>query len=68
MGLLEYAPESIRMSVSMAVMVPSRVAPILTRVSAEETGPVARNTSSRLMTIFTGRPDLRASTAATGST
>jgi hypothetical protein len=32
-----------------------------------EVGPVARNTSSRLMTRRTGRPALRESASATGS-
>ena len=33
----------------------------------EEVGPEARNTSSRVMVIFTARPDLRDSASATGS-
>jgi hypothetical protein len=41
--------------------------PILTSIEVETVGPVARNTSSRLITIFTGRPDFRASSSATGS-
>ena len=36
-------------------------------IDAPEVGPVALNTSSRLITIFTGWPDLRASMTATGS-
>ena len=48
-------------------MVPSFFAPILTVLIEPEVGPVARNTSSRVITIFTGRPDFFASSAATGS-
>ncbi len=49
-------------------MVPSRLAPIFTVMDEPEVGPVALNTSSRLIVIFTGWPDLRASSTATGST
>ncbi len=62
------APACSLNSPSAAVIVPSRLTPILTVIDEPEVGPVARNTSSRLITIFTGRPDLRASTTATGST
>ena len=48
-------------------MVPSRFMPIFTSIEVEEVGPVARSTSSRVITIFTGRPALRASASATGS-
>ncbi len=48
-------------------MVPSRFMPIFTSIEVEEVGPEARSTSSRLITIFTGRPALRASASATGS-
>ena len=37
-------------------MRPSRVAPILMRVWLPGAGPVPRNTSSRVITIFTGWP------------
>ena len=40
-----------------AVIWPSFLAPSLTSTTAPEVGPVARNTSSRLITILTGRPD-----------
>jgi hypothetical protein len=53
---------------SAATIVPSRLTPIFTVIDAPEVGPVALNTSSRLITIFTGWPDLRASMTATGST
>ena len=53
---------------SAAMIVPSRLTPILTVIDEPEVGPVALNTSSRLITILTGWPDLRASTTATGST
>jgi len=49
------------------VIRPSLVAPILQRMKLPEAGPVASNTSWRVITIFTGRPDFRDSTAATGS-
>ena len=48
-------------------MRPSFVAPILTVMLELEVGPEARNTSSRLITIFTGWPALRESASATGS-
>ena len=48
-------------------MRPSFLAPILTSMLLEAVGPVARNTSSRLITIFTGRLALRDSASATGS-
>ena len=54
-------------SASAATMRPSFLAPILTRTCAPEVGPEARNTSSRVITIFTGRPDFLASASATGS-
>ena len=44
------------------MILPSLVAPILTVLEEPEVGPGARNTSSRVITIFTGRPDLRDST------
>ena len=51
-----------------ATMRPSRLTPILTVIDEPEVGPVARNTSSRLIMILTGWPDLRDSAGATGST
>ena len=41
--------------------------PILTVEDEDTVGPVARKTSSRVITIFTGLPDLRDSARATGS-
>ncbi len=52
---------------SAATMVPSRVAPSLTSMTPPEVGPVARNTSSRVITILTGRPVFFDSASATGS-
>ena len=51
---------------SAAVIRPSLRQPILIRVCAPEVGPVARNTSSRLMVILTGRFDFFESTMAGG--
>ena len=48
-------------------MRPSRVAPSLTRIELPEVGPEARNTSSRVITIFTGRPAFCDRRMATGS-
>ena len=62
------APACSLNSPSAAVIVPSRLTPIFTVIDEPEVGPVARNTSSRLITTFTGWPDLRASMTATGST
>ena len=50
-----------------AVILPSLVAPILTVLDDPDVGPVARNTSSRDITILTGRPDFFARTSANGS-
>ena len=52
---------------STAVIVPSRLTPIFTVIDEPEVGPVARNTSSRLITTFTGWPDFFASITQTGS-
>ena len=49
------------------VMRPFFLAPTLTRQTVPDVGPVARNTSSRLITIFTGRPARCDSSTATGS-
>jgi len=49
------------------VIVPSDLAPIFIRTLVPEVGPVERNTSSRVITIFTGRCALRDSATATGS-
>lgn len=55
-------------SQSIATIVPSRFAPIFTRMCVPGVGPVASNTSARVMYIFTGRwPALRDSSAASGS-
>ena len=48
-------------------MRPSFLAPILTLTCAPEVGPEARNTSSRVITIFTGLPDFCDSASASGS-
>ena len=50
-----------------ATMVPSFFAPIFTVLLEPDVGPVARITSSRVITIFTGRPDFFASSVASGS-
>ena len=42
---------------SAATILPSRLTPIFTVIDAPEVGPVALNTSSRLIWIMTGRPD-----------
>ena len=52
----------------MEVIVPSFFAPTLTHTVAATPGPVARSTSSRDSTIFTGRPLFFESTAASGDT
>ena len=59
------APAWYLSSASAATMRPSFLAPILTRTCAPEVGPEARNTSSRVITIFTGRPDFLDSASAT---
>ena len=48
-------------------MVPSFFMPILQSIEVCAVGPVARNTSSRVITSFTGRLALRESASATGS-
>jgi hypothetical protein len=53
---------------SAAVIRPSRFIPIFTVIDAPDVGPEALKHSSRLITTFTGQPDLRASMVATGST
>ncbi len=50
-----------------ATIVPSFLAPILTVLMEPDVGPEARMTSSRVMTIFTGRPDFFDSMVASGS-
>src|SRR5689334_4778865 len=62
------APAWYLYNASPATILPSRVTPIFTVIDAPEVGPVALNTSSRDIMIFTGWPDLRDSTTATGST
>ena len=54
-------------SASAAVILPSLVQPIFTLTLAPGVGPVPRNTSSRVITIFTGRLDLRDSAIASAS-
>ena len=53
---------------SAAVMVPSALAPSFTFMALPDVGPEALKTSWRFMASLTGRPLLRASTSATGST
>ena len=62
-----YAPASYHNDARAATSLPSRLAPSFTRIFEPDVGPVARKTSSRLMTIFTGRCALRESTIASGS-
>ena len=50
-----------------ATMVPSFLAPSFTSMVAPEVGPEARNTSSRVICIFTGRPVFFDSASASGS-
>ena len=52
---------------SPATRRPSFLAPSFTSMTEPAAGPVPRNTSSRLITILTGRPDFLASAKATGS-
>ena len=54
-------------SASAATMRPSFLAPIFTCTCAPEVGPLAWNTSSRVMTIFTGRRAFLESASARGS-
>ena len=61
------APAWYLSSAKAAVNRPSLVAPILTRTVAPDVGPEALKTSSRDMTIFTGRLALRDSAMASGS-
>ncbi len=61
------APAWYLSSANPAVNLPSRVAPIFTRTVAPEVGPEALNTSSRDITIFTGRFAFFDSMMATGS-
>src|SRR5271169_6346780 len=53
------APAWYLSTASAAVSRPSFLAPSLTSMTAPAAGPVPRNTSSRLITILTGRPVLR---------
>src|SRR5262249_10105032 len=61
------APASYISAASAATIWPSFLAPIFTLMCDAGVGPVASNSSIRLMMIFTGLPDLRDNTAATGS-
>ena len=67
MGAPGKAPPCNRNTPCPAVMVPSFFIPIRTSIEVDEVGPVARNTSERDITIFTGRLVLRESASATGS-
>ena len=66
-GEPRYAPASYHMEARPATSVPSRLAPSFITTFVPDVGPVARNTSSRVMTILTGRFALRDSTIASGS-
>src|SRR5262249_7946198 len=61
------APASYMSDASAATMLPSFLAPIFTLIWEAGVGPVASNSSMRLMIILTGRPALRDRTAAIGS-
>ena len=61
------APALYMNSISAPSNVPSAAAPILRSTTAPGAGPVARNTSARVIASRTGRPDLRDSSIATGS-
>ena len=50
------APASYAIQISAATSLPSLVAPILHRIVLPEVGPVARNTSPRVITKRTGWP------------
>ena len=50
-----------------ATMVPSFIAPIFTSIDAPDVGPEPRNTSSRVIWIFTDLPAIFDSMTATGS-
>src|SRR5712692_2033392 len=58
------APASYAIQISAAVILPSRVAPIRALILVPEVGPLARNTSARVITILTGRPHFFESKAA----
>src|SRR5262245_53834522 len=62
-----YAPASYHNDTLAATTVPSRIAPNFARTFDPEVGPVARNTSSRDITIFTGRFDFFDRRIASGS-
>src|SRR5580704_5608503 len=62
-----YAPASYQSDALPATSVPSRLAPSFMRIVVADVGPDARNTSSRVITILTGSPDLRESAMASGS-
>src|SRR5262245_54995206 len=66
-GEPRYAPASYHIEMLAATNVPSRLAPSFTRIFVADVGPLARKTSSRSMTIFTGRCALRDSAMASGS-
>src|SRR5437762_10322977 len=62
-----YAPASYHIDAVAETSVPSCFAPIFITMRQPDVGPVARNTSSRPITIFTGRPDFFDRTIASGS-
>ena len=53
-GEPRYAPASYHIDALAATRVPSRLAPSFILTFVPDVGPVARNTSSRVITIFTG--------------
>ena len=61
------APPCKRKTPLAAVIVPSFFMPILISIDVDAVGPVARNTSERLITILTGLLALRDKASATGS-
>src|SRR5262249_56287980 len=63
----ENAPESITVSASMAIRVPSRFTPVLSLMMTWGAGMPASSSSRRVMTYRTGRLVTWASTAVIGS-
>src|SRR5579862_1436795 len=61
------APASNAIQISAATSLPSLVAPILHRMVEPDVGPVARKTSPRVITSFTGQPVFFDNRSARGS-
>ncbi len=61
------APASYAIQISAAMSLPSLVAPIFTLIFEPEVGPLARSTSERDMTSFTGAPVFFDSNTESGS-